>query len=274
MSRTKLKARKLGSKKRKRDDQDNDKDKDNENIKQRPTKKPNLSKSKAIELPQRSKSTQSFEPTASPEVGASPETIASPDPSLLADQFANAVRKHFSESSSIELEEQYLPTKAFCDTTKFSKARVASNMPEFLEKSSENVKDSLIQSKGRGPHTLVITSSGIRTADVARELRDKTDCHVAKLIAKHMKLKANVEYMKKHNVDIAISTPMRLGDLVDTDDALNLNAVKLIVIDASYKDEKNRTIFELKELVGPLIEFLNRPGLHSRYGNGIQIMVF
>lgn len=250
MARTKQAARKASGGKRKREN----------DLEERPTKKVSQAETEQTESKQ----------------AQVDEAIASLDPSLLGDHFAKAVRKYFPKSSSIELEELYLPTKAFTDTTNFKKTRVAGNMPDFLEKFSENVKDTLVQTEGGGPHTLVITSSGIRTADVARELRvfNKADCHVAKLIAKHMKLKENVEYMKKNPVGIAISTPMRLSDLADTDDALNLETVKLIVVDASYKDGKNRSIFEMQELFGPLVAFLNRVAFRDRYGNGLQIMVF
>lgn len=206
------------------------------------------------------------------------EAIASMGPSLLADHFAKSIRKEFPDSSSLELEDQYLPTKAFRDTTAFDKTHVAPNLPDFLEKFTENGKDALVHcEEGSGPHTLVITSSGIRTADVARELRvfNSAECQVAKLIAKHMKLKANVEHMKKNRVGIAISTPMRLRDLADAD-ALKLEDVKRIVVDGSYKDEKKRSIFELNELFCPLVELLNRIEIRQRYGSAtpVEIMVF
>lgn len=255
MARTKQTARKAVGGKRRREDDD---------LEERPTKKAIQSETEESKSPQRPKETQSD------------VAVASLDPSLLADYFAKAVRKHSPDSSSIELEEQYLPTKAFRNTTSFDKDHVAANLPEFLEKFTENGRDALVKCENFETHTLVITSSGMRTADVARELRglNSAECHVAKLIAKHMKLKDNVTYMKKYPVGIAISTPMRLRDLADTDDALKLGLVKRIVVDASHKDEKKRSIFEMNELFLPLVEFLNRAEFRQRYGTGVEILVF
>jgi protein CMS1 len=202
------------------------------------------------------------------------------DPSLLADHLAQTVRKHFPKSSAIELEDQYLPTKAFRDTTNFDKPHIAANLPTYLETYTKNGKDDLTVCKEEArPHTLVIASSGIRTADLARELRSfgSEKCQVAKLVTKHMKLKDNIEYMKKTKVGIAISTPMRFRDLVE-EKAMKTEGIKRIVIDGSYKDEKQRTIFHMAELFNPLISFLNREDIRTRYGTDVddpvEILVF
>lgn len=206
------------------------------------------------------------------------EAIALMNPSLLADHFAKSIKKHFPDSSSLEMEDLYLPTKAFRDTSGFDKPRIVRNLSGFLENAIDKGKDGLVHcEKGAGPHTLVVTSSGIRTADLARVLRvfNSTESQVAKLIAKHMKLKDNVKHMKKNQVGIAISTPMRLRDLIDAD-ALKLEDVKRIVVDGAYKDEKRRSIFEIKELFRPLVELLSREELKQRYGSAtpVEIMVF
>ena len=92
------------------------------------------------------------------------------DPALLADHFAKSIRKSYPNSSSIELDERYLPAKAFLDTTDYEKDRVAANLPDFLERFSAG-KDGLSTCDGKAsPHTLVVASSGMRTADLYREL--------------------------------------------------------------------------------------------------------
>jgi protein CMS1 len=84
---------------------------------------------------------------ARPKQTEADEAIALMDPSLLADHFAKSIRKEFPDSSSLELEDRYLPTKAFRDTTGFDKTHVASNLPDFLEKFTGNGKESLVHSK-------------------------------------------------------------------------------------------------------------------------------
>jgi len=224
---------------------------------------------------------ESTEKTSKPrraEQTESDDVIAKMNPSLLADHFAKSTRKSFPDSSPIELEDLYLPTKAFKKASDFDEPRLAHNMPGFLEKTTENGKAGLVHLEaGKGPHTLVITSAGIRTADLARVLRvfNSEESQVAKLIAKHMKLKENIKHMKKNPVGIAISTPMRLRDLIDAD-ALNLDDVKRIVVDGSYQDEKRRSIFEIKEVFRPLVELLSRAELKQRYGSDapVEIVVF
>ncbi|EXJ79466.1 hypothetical protein A1O3_08968 [Capronia epimyces CBS 606.96] len=206
------------------------------------------------------------------------ETIAMMDPALLADHFAKFVRKSFPDSSSIELEDQFLPTKAFLNTSDFNKRHTAVNLPEFLEKFSDKGKTGLSSCDDKAsPHTLVVTSSGIRTADLTRELRvfNNENVKVAKLIAKHMKLKDNVEYMQKTRVGIAIGTPGRLKDLIDAG-ALKPKGIRRIVVDGSYRDQKKRTIFEMNELFQPLMTLLNSDELRQRYGTDdkIDILVF
>jgi protein CMS1 len=255
MSRTKAKARKTGGLKRKLDDTDH---LDNDP----PSKRTVAPVAAAVK----------------PEPSEVDEAIARMDPALLADHFAKYVRKHSKESSSIELDDEYLPTKSFRDTTDFDKGHTAANLPEFLERFSENGKTALSSCDEKAtPHTVVVVSSGIRTADLNRELRvfNTEESKVAKLIAKHMKLKANIDYLAHTKVGIAIGTPARLKDLIEVD-ALKTSGIKRVVVDASYQDEKKRTIFEMKDLFLPLMALLNLTQLRQRYGNEdrIEILVF
>jgi protein CMS1 len=75
------------------------------------------------------------------------------------------------------------------------------NMAEFVRHFSdkgEKLEDAV---KDHGcPHTIVIAAAGIRAADLTRALRSfqsKTGGKVAKLFAKHIKLKESVEECKK-----------------------------------------------------------------------------
>lgn len=206
------------------------------------------------------------------------ETIAMMDPALLADHFAKCIRRALPNNSTIELEEKYLPTKSFQNTTTFESPRTGANLPAFLEQFSKTQEEEPSMSDETGtPHTIVITPSGIRTADLTRELRvfNTEQSKVAKLIAKHMKLKDNVEYMKNTKVGIAVGTPMRVKDLIDAD-ALKTDRIQAIVVDGSYRDEKKRTIFEMDELFRPLMLLLNLDRLRQRYGaeDKIDILVF
>ncbi|KAK5444289.1 Protein cms1 [Exophiala xenobiotica] len=244
MARTKMAARKHGGNKRKLDvsaDAESD----------RPAKR------------------TASKPAAQPRQTELDETIAMMDPALLADHFAN----------SIELEEQYLPTKSFRNTTAFDKPHAGTKLPEFLEQFAENGKAELSTCEEEAaPHTLIIAPSGIRTADLNRELRvfNTEESKVAKLIAKHMKLHENIDYMRKNKVGIAVGTPTRVKDLIDAD-AMKTSGIRRIVVDGSYRDEKKRSIFEMEELFRPLLALLNMEQIRKRYGaeeDKVEILVF
>ncbi len=72
------------------------------------------------------------------------------------------------------------------------------------------------------PHTLVIAGSGLRAADLVRSLRkfQGQGALVAKLFAKHIKLKEAVETVKKARINIGVGTPQRVMDLLDNGSSL------------------------------------------------------
>lgn len=191
--------------------------------------------------------------------------IAMMDASLLSDHFAKVIKRHAGNKTSLELEEKFIPSKTFKTTTDFQLPHTASNLPVFLEQFTKGGKEELSQCKDLScPHTLIIASSGIRTADLVRTVRifNTEESKVAKLFAKHMKLNDNIQYVKKTKIGIAVGTPTRLLDLFKAD-ALKSTNLKRIVIDGSYRDEKKRTIFDMPEIANPLLDLLATPQLQQ-----------
>ncbi|KIY00072.1 uncharacterized protein Z520_03757 [Fonsecaea multimorphosa CBS 102226] len=205
------------------------------------------------------------------------DTVA--DPALLADHFAKCIQKWFAKYSPIELEDRYLPAKAFLDTTSYKRARVAANLPDFLERYSAGGKEGLCTcDKVASPHTIVITISGMRIADLMRELRvfKSKDSKVGKFMPKHMKLEMNVEFLQSNKVGIAIGTPERLNQLLEAG-ALKTGGLQRIVVDGSYQDEKRSTIFTNGQVFQPMVALLNDDSIRPRYGaaqNKIDILAF
>lgn len=109
---------------------------------------------------------------------------------------------------------------AFIDTTSWQKDRNLDNLPEFLEAFSRY--------KGRGaslrkaspdngtPHTFILTAAAMRAADLTRAVRkfQSKENAVAKLFAKHIKLKESIEYCQKTRIGIGIGTPERILALI------------------------------------------------------------
>ena len=250
---------------------------DNENETSIPKKKKYRSKSdikaKIDEQPQRNTATKD-RPTDHD------QSVAMKDPSLLADFFGQKIAKHNKDSTSIEQEDMGIPSPWIRDTTDFTYARTATNLPAYLEKFLPGGKNKLTTCKAMAsPHTLIITSSGIRVADLCRELRvyNTKDSKVGKFIAKHMKLKENVEYLSKTNVGIAVSTPARFKDLLEQN-AMKADELRSVVLDVSYLDEKKRSIVDMDDLFRSLLQLLKHEKIQERFqgtkGRDVRVLVF
>lgn len=201
-------------------------------------------------------------------------TIAKLDNHLLADYVAKRTKRFSPDLSLVELEDRHISETAFHDTTSWEKPRTLQNMPSFLEHFNPKEGGSMALSsalqKPGSPHTLVITSAGMRAADIARSLRifQTKDAMVAKLFAKHIKLGEAIDYVKKTRMGVGVGTPSRIIDLLDSG-SLSSSSLKQVVIDCSHIDLKKRGIFDMRETQQPLMTLLNRSELKSRYGNVI-----
>ncbi|MCJ1427426.1 hypothetical protein MMC29_005329 [Sticta canariensis] len=193
------------------------------------------------------------------------------DTHFLADYVARHTTRFQAELSSVELEDLHIPESAFQETSDWPKPRLLEHLPEFLDyysSLSRISKNLATASKKPGsPHTLVIVSAGLRAANVARALRtfQTKDAAVAKLFAKHIKLKDAINYVKKTRIGIGAGTPSRILDLFNAG-ALCFEKLERVVIDCSHIDVKKRCIFDMRETQKPLMQLLNQDGLKTRYG--------
>lgn len=66
------------------------------------------------------------------------------------------------------------------------------------------------------PHTLIISAAALRSSNVATAMRkyQSKNAMVAKLFAKHFKLKESVEICENNKLGIAVGTPRRILDLL------------------------------------------------------------
>ena len=252
--------------------------------------------------------------------------IAHLDPQLIADFVGKQTKKFEKELTFVELEDRYIlggcchPSRgeislrshffvfsasAFLDTTSWQKQRSLENLSEFME--------SFSRYKGRGsslkksseatgtPHTLIIAAAALRAADLTRAVRkfQSKENAVAKLFAKHIKLKEQAEYCKKSRIGIGVGTPERVLALMKEGTgegsnhphsihrkwrlicfvcvcagALKLEDLKRIIIDASYIDQKKRGIFEIKETQKSVMDFLCSEKLKKRILDGNTIIIF
>lgn len=70
-------------------------------------------------------------------------------------------------------------------------------------------------------------------------------------------------YLTVPRIGIGIGTPQRLVDLLEKD-VLRTSNLKQIVVDGSHLDQKKRSIFDMKELLIPLVELLSKKAIKDR----------
>lgn len=148
----------------------------------------------------------------------------------------------------------------------------------------------------QGAHTCTHSILLLLLMSITRALRvfQSDGAAIAKLFAKHIKLADSIVYVKKTRwvqanpppppihlvvaepcrIGIGVGTPARVQDLLKAE-ALKISNLKRIVIDGSYVDQKKRSLFDMREMFVPLLDFLSHQTLVQRYGDGtLQVLVF
>ncbi|GAB7355997.1 hypothetical protein MBLNU459_g6624t1 [Dothideomycetes sp. NU459] len=201
--------------------------------------------------------------------------IAHMDSQLLADHIAQRTKRFQTDLSTVELEDLRVPATAILDTTRFTKPRDLDSLPVFLElfsgprrgkgKTKKKLSDA-VEAAGT-PHTLVVAGSGLRAAELTRALRkfQTKDAFVAKLFAKHIKMKEAVAMCAKTRMGIGVGTPQRIADLLD-EGALKTGDLERVVVDASHIDGKKRGVLDMRETEAPLVKLLCREDFKERFG--------
>ncbi|KAG9299214.1 hypothetical protein G9A89_013862 [Geosiphon pyriformis] len=180
------------------------------------------------------------------------------------DYFLRKQKSVLDHLSSIEFTERQLTENSFIDTSLFSKERTLESMAAFIDlniTSHHNIsRPPLLEQKG-APILLILTASAKRAVNIIRSLKAEKSIAlkngvIGKLFAKHLKLSEQEEFLKKNSFDIAVGTPNRVFKLLTDFDSLRLFRLKYILIDASWKDEKKRTIFDIPECLNDLIQLM------------------
>lgn len=200
--------------------------------------------------------------------------IANETPEELTTRFTNAIQKHKGDLSTIELEDQSIPSKAVRDTSGFSELRTTQTFPQYL-KQFVNEKELKVCAGEASPHTLIVTAAAIRATDLIRAVREfgSEESKIAKLFTKHMKLKENINYVQKTRFGIGVGTPARI-EAIHANEALKLDELKRIVVDASYVNTKKNTIFDDPDGFPQLLSLLNIEKLKLRLVSGQTELLF
>ncbi|KAI3321488.1 U3-containing 90S pre-ribosomal complex subunit-domain containing protein [Xylariaceae sp. AK1471] len=189
------------------------------------------------------------------------------DSMLLADHLAQKTRRFGTDLKPVELSALDISPNAIKDSSSFSEPRTLENLPAFLEAHAESPKTLEDAPKENGsPHTIIVAGAGLRAADLVRAVRkyQTKNITVGKLFAKHIKIEDTKKFLESHRTGVAVGTPMRLNDLVESG-ALKLESLERLVVDASHIDQKKRGIMDMKETMIPLARWLSRAEFKVRY---------
>ncbi|KAJ3217444.1 cms1 ribosomal small subunit [Dinochytrium kinnereticum] len=139
---------------------------------------------------------------------------------------------------------------------------IPENMPE--ERSISELSSFVDSIKEDSKRIIIINPSAERAIAIIPHLKKTTK--IAKLFARHMKIKDQERFLKAKDVDVYIGTPNRIAKLMDTG-ALPLNNVSHVIFDGSL-DKKDRTIFSIPELQPDILQIL------KKCNSGQKVIVF
>ncbi|KAJ3005889.1 hypothetical protein HKX48_000416 [Thoreauomyces humboldtii] len=175
----------------------------------------------------------------------------------LAEKKKTKPKNDYSVNGAALLEEAGISMK---DCSAFEGATTDARFAEFI-------RDFLFASRAKAlfsakskhepgsPKVIVLSGSAIRAVDVARLMHAVGERKVAKLFAKHMKVKEQAESLAKESFPLAVGTPNRVLKLIQ-DGALKLDALEFVVADATYKDKKQRSLFDIQDVTPDLLKLL------------------
>ena len=197
---------------------------------------------------------------------------------LVADHFARTVKRCYKNETAIELEERYPPSAMFTDTSNFTADRKKDMLRTYLEfvVAGDRSKLTTTAQEKASPHTIVVCTSGIRGADLARELRtyETEGNKVSKLFAKHFKIEQQAVFLRKTRVGFGVGTPDRIVKLIETK-ALKIDSLARIVVDGSFLDEKNRGFWNMAEVFKPMLSLLKMKEVQEKIeAEELRVMVF
>ncbi|CAH1798163.1 unnamed protein product, partial [Owenia fusiformis] len=206
---------------------DDDDNAENEDIKPKKKKKKRKKKTITAELDEK---------------GADPATIQ---------QFLDALEKHWAKTlTAIERETLDLKDGKYYSECNDLTHTPVSFLRTLMPKWAKMVQKYNEKKVKGSPMVLIITSAGIRAADLNRLVADfKGDkCKVIKLFAKHIKVKEQVKQLSEQMTHIGVGTPDRIATLIEKD-ALKLDNIKHIILDWSWRNVKQQRLHDQADIM-------------------------
>uniref|UniRef100_A0A3Q3X566 Cms1 ribosomal small subunit homolog n=1 Tax=Mola mola TaxID=94237 RepID=A0A3Q3X566_MOLML len=227
------------------------------NIQSKPERRKRVAE-KTIKDPKKRKSEQKKKKTITDVLSSS-----EPKPGSPAD-LQKAVTHYFSDKLSvIEQEELKLLDSCFLpsnDLTHTLSSYLKHVCPKWSKIQKQHAEKSSVV-------LLIVCSSALRTIELIKQLTTfKGAAKAIKLFAKHIKIEEQMKLLQKTVTHIGVGTPGRISALIEKE-GLNLRALRYLVLDWNWRDQKLRTMVDIPELLESGI-------LHGCKENKVKIGLF
>ncbi|KAM4608374.1 protein CMSS1 isoform 2-T2 [Polymixia lowei] len=197
-------------------------------------------------------------------------TSSEPKPGCPAD-LQNLILQYFSDKRSIvELEELKLQDSCFLssnDLTHTLSSYLKEICPKWAKVQKQHTEKSSVV-------LLIVCCSALRTIELIKQLTTfKGEAKVLKLFAKHIKVEEQVKLLQKSITHIGVGTPGRLCALVEKE-GLNLQALRYLVLDWNWRDQKLRRMVDVPEVKVDLLKLLDSGVLNTCRESKVKIGLF
>ncbi|XP_056145861.1 protein CMSS1 [Lampris incognitus] len=183
------------------------------------------------------------------------DVLAASEPKLgCPADLQNMILQYFSDKRSvIEMEELKIQDSCFLacnDLTHSLSSYLKEICPKWAKVQKQHTEKSSVP-------LLIVCSSALRVIELIKQLTTfKGEAKVLKLFAKHIKVEEQVKLLQKGVSHIGVGTPGRLCALIDNE-GLNLLALRYLVLDWNWRDQKLRRMVDIPEIKLDLLKLLD-----------------
>nr|XP_020465156.1 protein CMSS1 isoform X2 [Monopterus albus] len=183
----------------------------------------------------------------------------------------NLVTQYFSDKRSV-IEQEELELQGSCflssnDLTHSLSSYLKQICPKWAKIQKQHTEKSSVV-------LLIICSSALRAIELIKQLTTfKGEAKAVKLFAKHIKIEEQVKLLQKGVTHIGVGTPGRIHALLEKE-GLNLQALRYLVLDWNWRDQKLRRMVDIPEVKLDLMKLLEIGILKGCRENKIKIGLF
>ncbi|MBN3303499.1 CMS1 protein, partial [Amia calva] len=195
---------------------------------------------------------------------------SAPKPGCPADLQKLIEEDYSNKRSVIEMEELKLADSCFLPSNDLTHS-LSSFLKEICPKWAKLTKQHI---EKKSVVLLIICSSAHRTLELIKQLTTfKGESKVLKLFAKHIKVEEQIKLLDKGVTHIGVGTPGRITALIDKD-GLTLKALKYVVLDWNWRDQKLRRMADIPEVRVDMLKFLEAGIIQACNAGSLKLGLF